>query len=214
MSISGMRKLLKQARSQRSAKRAIGNLLAALREADRIRFSIVHSEGEKKEAYFVSEYVGGQLMDWAARSGVQKWEINGVVESCLREDEEEVVPKPVAKLTDDIEALFPNPPTDWSANYLTIRVLNAMFKFSKWLEEDRKSGKALTWYAGYPVPKTVGDLTKWTKARLLGIKDMGRKSVAHLESALNEAGYQLTEGILQREFREKSEGSSAKEGQG
>ena len=213
MSISGMRKLLKQARSQRSAKRAIGNLLAALREADRIRFSSVHSEGEKKEAYFVSEYVGGQLMDWACRSGVQKWEINGVVESCLREDEEEVVPKRAVKSTDDIGALFPNPPADRSTNHLTIRVLNALFRFSEQLEKDRKSGKAVSWYAGYPAPKTVGDLTKWTKARILGIKDMGKKSVAHLESALNEAGYQLTEGILQREFREKSEGSSAKEEQ-
>ena len=205
-----MRNLLKQARSQRSAKRAIGNLLAALREADRIRFSSVQSEGEKKEAYFVSEYVGGQLMDWASRSGVQKWEINGVVESCLREDEEEGVQKPVVKPTDDIGALFPNP-LDRTTSHLTIRVLNSMFKFSKWLEEDRKSGKALSWYEGYPVPKTVGDLAKWTEARLLGIKDMGRKSVAHLESALNEAGYQLTEGILQRDFREKREGSSAKE---
>ncbi len=195
MSISGMRKLLKQARSQRSAKRAIGNLLAALREADRIRFSSVHSEGEKKEAYFVSEYVGGQLMDWAARSGVQKWEINGVVESCLVDEEEP--PKKEAKaveLTDNIDALFPNPPTDRSSNHLTIRVLNAMFRFSEQLEEDRKSGKALSWFDGYPAPKTVGDLTKWTKFRLLGIKDMGKKSATHLESALNEAGYKLKAG--------------------
>ena len=90
--------------------------------------------------------------------------------------------------------------------YIEVRVANALYLFCERLEKERKTGVAhpasYIWY-DLPIPKTVGDLTKWSHARLRAIPKMGKKSVEYLEKLLNEAGYQLEEGYLVRKFREE-----------
>ena len=206
--VRSMRKELHRARDERSPRRALGNMLAAMQVADRIWYAREgFSETEKKEAYFTSEYIAEHLMSWAVRAKVGKGEINEVLDSCLREEKEEAPPKKrVVTVKSDMEALF----RGVNEGSVTVRTLNALYRFSQKMDEDRKRGLGTThsaspviqalapkyphWYEGYPAPKTVGDLTKWTTRKLLQIKDLGPKSVDHLEAVLNKAGFQLEEG--------------------
>ena len=192
--LKSMRQVLRQAREERSPRRALGNMVAAMRIADRIRFAHQgFDEEEKTEAYFASEYIVEHLVSWSIRAGIKKAEINEILDSCLRNVEEEKPPqKRLITPASDLDELF----ADVHDTHVTVRTLNAMYRFCEELEKDRKKGESekRSWFKGYPAPKTVGDLTKWTRFRLLGIKDMGEKSVDHLEAVLNDFGYKLKEG--------------------
>ena len=196
--VKTMRKVLHQARDERSPRRALGNMFAAMRVADRIWYAREgFSETEKKEAYFTSEYIAEHLMSWAVRAKVWKGEINEVLDSCLREEKEEAPPKKrVVTLSSNMEDLF----RGVNEGSVTVRTLNALELFARKMEEDRKrvktghAAKYPDWFEGYPSPRTVGDLTKWTKRRLLQIQNLGPKSVEHLEAVLNAAGFQFEEG--------------------
>ncbi len=89
--------------------------------------------------------------------------------------------------------------------YIEVRVANALYLFCERLKKERKMGGARPRriWDGLPIPKTIADLTKWSHAKLRGIPKMGKKSVEYLEKLLNEAGYQLEEGYLDRKFREE-----------
>jgi hypothetical protein len=85
------------------------------------------------------------------------------------------------------ELLGNNPPS-----YLNVRTQNALYRFSEKLEECRKSpSKSPDYLDGLPTLRTVGDLTKWPKRKLLMIQDVGRKTIDYLESALEDAGYEF-----------------------
>ena len=143
----------------------------------------------------------------ALTARVGKGEIDEVLNSCLRNEEEEAPPKKkVVTAKSDMEELF----RGVNERPVTVRTLNALYRFSQKVDEDRKhrglgthsasplvqalAPKYPHWYEDYPAPWTVGDLTKWTKRRLLQIKDLGPKSVEHLEAVLNKAGFQFEEG--------------------
>lgn len=87
--------------------------------------------------------------------------------------------------------------------YVEVRVANALYFFCEKLEKEREAGTPRLIWDGLPIPKTIADLTKWSHAKLLAIPGIGRKSVEYLEKLLNEAGYKLEEGYLDRKFREE-----------
>lgn len=85
---------------------------------------------------------------------------------------------------------------------LACRVSNALDRFVKKREAQAKDD-VVRFLDHLPIPRTVGDLTQWSQAHLLTIPDFGRKSIEFLEALLEEAGYKLSEGYLQRKFREE-----------
>lgn len=86
-SVKTLRSLLRRARDERSPVRATGNLLAAMREADEVRFcGGDHSEEDTKEAFHASELIATEFMGWARELGVKKGEINELVDGLLDED--------------------------------------------------------------------------------------------------------------------------------
>ena len=87
-SIKTLRSLLKKARNERSPIKAIGNLLAAMREADMIRFcGGSHSEEDMTEAFHASELIAEEFMGWARELGVKKSELNELIDGLLDDDE-------------------------------------------------------------------------------------------------------------------------------
>lgn len=109
-------------------------------------------------------------------------------------------------MTSSIDDLLDNVIT----SRLTIRVANALHWFCEKLEGmrgDSGIGRPLPkssdmwpgmqpsydWWGGLPIPRRVGDLTKWPKSKLLRIDNLGAKSVDYLEAVLNDAGYAFKE---------------------
>lgn len=84
--IKKVRSLLRRARDERSPIRATGNLLAAMREADQIRFcGGEYSEEELREAFQVSESIAQEVTGWGRELGVKKGELNDLIDGLLDE---------------------------------------------------------------------------------------------------------------------------------
>lgn len=86
-SVKTLRSLLRKARNERSPKKAIGNLLAAMRKADEIRFcGGDHSEEDRTEAFHASDLIAEEFMSWGSELGVKKGELNELIDTLLDTD--------------------------------------------------------------------------------------------------------------------------------
>ena len=188
MGIERIHELMKRASSRRSVKQALGDLLMAKRYAEIVCASTAYSQADRREAIVYANVLEANLIDWASRS-LQKWEINGVVQMHLPKEALVKKKKRAVQPSDDVEELFRD---EFTPN-LDVRVLNALYNCANRMQEDRKKGDAFPWHKDLPPPRTVGDLTKWSRSKLLFIKDFGEKSADFLEAAMKRAGYSLKE---------------------